>query len=73
MSKETKPVVVTVSDEALKNIEAVAKQLTAKGMHITRVMPLSGVITGSVAAESAAKLGSVSGVTSVEDDLKVQI
>jgi hypothetical protein len=71
--KKAKAVVITIADESLDKIDAVAKQLAAKGLKIADVMPLTGVITGSVTGESMAKLEAVAGVVSVEADQRVQI
>lgn len=73
MKQKAKAVVVTIADGSLGNIDAVARQLTAKGLKITDVMPLTGVITGKVAGDSVARLEAVPGVTSVEDDQQMQI
>jgi hypothetical protein len=73
MKQKAKAVVVTITDESLDEIDAVAKQLTAKGLKIADVMPLTGVITGSVSGDAVARLESVKGVASVEDDQRVQI
>lgn len=72
MSNE-KSVVVTVTDEALKNIKAVAQKLRAKGMKVDRVLPITGVITGSCSEAKKALLGQVTGVNSVEDEAEVQL
>jgi hypothetical protein len=71
--KSGKSVVVTVSDDALETIDSVAKKLAAKGLKVTQVMPLTGVITGSISGKGFGELESIPGVASVEDDLKVQI
>lgn len=73
MKQKAKAVVITIDDGSLDKIDAVAKQLTAKGLKISDVMPLTGVITGSVAGESVARLESVPGVASVEDDQQIRI
>src|SRR5262245_23388374 len=70
---KAKPVVVTVTDEAVKNIEAVADKLAAEGMKVEQVLPVTGVITGSCPAGKKGALRSVKGVHSVEDDVQVQL
>jgi hypothetical protein len=70
---KSKSVIVTVTDTALKNIQAVANQLAAKGMKVGQVLPATGVISGSVPAGKAAALRAVKGVHSVEDEVQVQL
>ena len=66
-------VIITVTDAALGDIQSVADQLTAKGMKVDRVLPVTGVITGSVPAGKKAALSAVRGVNSVEDEVQVQL
>ncbi len=61
-------IIVTVTDEALDRIEAVAEELAAKGMKINRVLPVTGVISGSCPPEKKDELQAVSGVDRVEDE-----
>jgi hypothetical protein len=68
VSRKSQPIVVTVTDEALENIERVAEALSAKGMKVHRVMPHTGVITGSYASSNRSALKKVAGVMSVEDE-----
>ena len=69
MSKaEEKAIVVTVGDEALKDIQSLAEKLTAKGMSVKQVMPITGVIAGSVQAKKMAALKKVKGVLDVGFD-----
>ena len=67
--KEAGPIVVTVSDAKLPDIEAVARQLVAKGMTVERVMPTMGVISGTAATVDVAALRDVDGVQGVEREL----
>ena len=69
----SKSVIVTVTDAALKDIDAVAKQLAAKGMKVDQVLPVTGVISGSCPAGKKATLKAVKGVHSVEDEVQVQL
>jgi hypothetical protein len=46
-TKNMKSVIVTVSDEALNDIDDVAKQLGSTGMKVKQVLQATGVITGS--------------------------
>lgn len=61
-------IIVTVTDEALDRIEAVAEELAAKGMKIARVLPVTGVISGSCPPGKKEELEAVSGVHRVEDE-----
>ena len=58
-SERTTPVIVTVSDERLNDIKEVADQLVARGMRVERVLPVTGVISGSVASFQLAALREV--------------
>jgi hypothetical protein len=62
-------VIVTVADSALGEIQTLASRLKDHGMTVKRVMPVTGVISGSVAASKMATLRGVSGVSSVEEEL----
>ncbi|MBN9521323.1 hypothetical protein J0H58_22850 [bacterium] len=73
MSKAKSPVVVTVTDAALNDIHAVADRLAAAGLAVDRVLPVTGVITGTCPAGKKAALGAVDGVHAVEDDAQVQL
>jgi hypothetical protein len=69
VSKESKSVIVTVSDDALGEIHNLASRLKDHGMTVERVMPVTGVISGSVAASKLGTLREVPGVSSVEEEL----
>ena len=69
MEKGSKSVIVTVADDALGEIQSLANRLRDRGMTIKRVMPVTGVISGSVAASKLPTLRGVSGVVSVEEEL----
>ncbi len=72
MPKKSKPVsnpvIITVTDDMLDKIDEVANQLSAKGMKVDRVMPITGVIAGSSAAGKLSALKDVDGVMSVEEE-----
>jgi hypothetical protein len=68
MPKKYKPIIVTVSDEKLKNIYEVADELAAKGMKVDQVMPVTGVITGSSSSAKMSALKKVDGILSVEEE-----
>jgi hypothetical protein len=65
-------VIVTVADDALASIHELAAELAAKGMKVERVLPVTGVISGSYAADLAG-LGRVKGVESVEEELRAHL
>ena len=73
MPKKTKPIIVTVTDDALNNINELAAQLSAKGMKVDQVMPLTGVISGSAASTKMSDLKKVKGVLSVEEEVTVEL
>ena len=68
-----KAIVVTVDDAAMKDIDGVVSRLTAKGMSVDRVMPITGVITGSCGSAKMSALGSIAGVSSVEEEVGIQL
>ncbi|MDY3560614.1 hypothetical protein R5W23_001859 [Gemmata sp. JC673] len=68
-----KPVVVTVTDAALAGIQGVADRLTAAGMAVDQVLPVTGVITGSCPPGAKSLLRQVDGVHSVEDGASVHL
>lgn len=70
---KAKRVVVTVDDAALSDISKVKRSLTAKGMKVQQVMPITGVIAGSCLPAKVASLRTVKGVSSVEAELSVQL
>ncbi len=69
MSKNSKPIVVTVTDDAVAQIHQLADQLAAEGMEVSRVLPVTGVIGGSIAPSKVPALAKVGGVLSVEDEI----
>jgi hypothetical protein len=68
MASKHTPIIVTVADHAIDKIDEVAKQLGAKGMKVERVLPITGVITGSYLESGLSKLKKVEGVASVEPE-----
>lgn len=69
--KKEKPVIVTVADHALKDIHQLAAQLTDKGMKVNRVLPVTGVISGSYPF-ALSKIKEMEGVQSVEEELNAR-
>lgn len=73
MPKKRKPIIVTVADDALKNIHELAARLVAKGMKVDRVLPTTGIISGSCASTKMGELENVDGVTSVEEEASAEL
>jgi hypothetical protein len=73
LGKKTKSIIVTVTDDALTKIDELAARLTAKGMKVDRVLPATGVITGSAAPTKMSTLKKVDGVMSVEEELTIEL
>ena len=69
--KQKQGLVVTVSSD--HPIHDVARKLKAAGFQVDQVMDAIGVVTGSAAPTSLAKLRKVSGVTDVSADHAVDI
>ena len=71
----TKPrdrVIVTIDDAHRETIQAVAEELQLAGLQVSSVLPVSGIITGEVAAEKLAGLSRIKGVVNVELDGEMQ-
>ncbi|MEX2300273.1 MAG: hypothetical protein WD733_05020 [Bryobacterales bacterium] len=68
MAQKRTPVIVTVSDEGLDHIPELAAELGVKGLKVDRVMPVTGVIAGSISPIKMASLGRTKGVLSVEEE-----
>jgi hypothetical protein len=73
LPKKLQSIIVTVADEALKNINELADELAAKGMKVDRVLPISGVISGSAPSQKLSSLKKVAGVSSVEKELSAEL
>jgi hypothetical protein len=71
--KKRKPIIVTVADDALRNIDELAAKLEAKGMKVDSVLPITGIISGSCASARMSELESVDGVTSVEEEASAEL
>jgi len=61
-------IVVTIEDQYLPEIHAVASALQATGVKVDNILPVSGIITGEVSHLKINDLQKVSGVASVELD-----
>ena len=73
MPKKSQSIIVTVADEAIDKIDELAEKLTAKGMTVDRVMPITGVISGSAPSSKLASLKKVAGVLSVEEEVSAEL
>jgi hypothetical protein len=62
-----------VTDAAVNDIHQAAGRLANKGMKVDRVMPITGVIAGSVAATGMRGLEKLDGVQSVEEEAGVRL
>jgi hypothetical protein len=68
-----KSIIITVSDDALPNIRQLADDLGARGLKVDRVLPVTGVITGSCATSDVCALEEVDGVLSVEEEATARL
>lgn len=73
MARKQTQIVVTLSDEGVQDIDRVAKDLTAKGMTIDRVLRLTGTITGSSASAAVASLKEVKGVSGASTERSAEL
>jgi hypothetical protein len=73
MPNRSKSVIVTVSDAALPNIHQLADKLGARGLKVNRVMPVTGVITGSCTKSKVPALGQIEGVLSIEEEATAEL
>lgn len=67
-SHESSAVIVTISDQYLKNIQTVAAELESAGMKVEKVLKTVGIITGPAPSSIIDTLSNVKGVVSVEPD-----
>ena len=68
-----KSVIVTVGDDALANIHEVAKKLSEGGMLIEQVIPVMGMISGSVELQKLAKLRKIKGILGIDEEVRAQL
>ncbi|MGY1610222.1 MULTISPECIES: hypothetical protein [unclassified Geodermatophilus] len=64
---------VTVDDGHLADLDSVARALRDSGMHVDRVLGTLGLITGEAPVAARPALLAVPGVTSVDEQLRVQL
>jgi hypothetical protein len=73
MSLPLTPFSVTVDDRHLAEVETVAQALRDTGMQVERVLGTVGVITGRAPAAARPALLAVDGVSSVDEQRRVQL
>ena len=73
LPKKSQSIIVTVADEAIDKIDELASQLKSKGMKVDRVMPITGVISGSAPSSKWSSLKKVAGVSSVEEEVSAEL
>ncbi|MEM9274479.1 MAG: hypothetical protein AAGA80_16160 [Cyanobacteria bacterium P01_F01_bin.143] len=71
-SDESSAVIVTISDQYLENIQAVAAELESAGMKVNKVLKTVGIITGSMPSSITDTLSNLEGVVSIEPDRPMQ-
>jgi len=64
---------VSIDDEHLEQISAVAEELSGHGLQVGQVLEGLGVITGEVAEDKQESLRAVAGVESVDPEMDVRI
>ena len=65
-------IVVTIDDQHLPEIQAIASSLQVAGMRVDNVLSVTGIITGEVSQTKINELRVVSGVANVEPDEEMQ-
>jgi len=65
-------IVVTIDDQHLPEIQAIASSLRTAGMRVDNVLSVTGIITGEVSQIRINELRDVSGVADVEPDEEMQ-
>lgn len=73
MGSSLTPFSVTVDDRHLAEVETVAQALRDTGMEVERVLGTVGVITGRAPAAARPALLAVDGVSSVDEQRRVQL
>ena len=65
-------IIVTVDDQHLPDIQAVATALQSAGMKVNNVLSSTGIITGEVSQPKIRELRSIPGVVDVEVDQEMR-
>ena len=66
--EEVEQIVVTVDDQNLPIIQSVVTGLESAGMKVDQVLPVTGIITGTVSQSKLEGLRKVPGVANIEVD-----
>jgi len=69
----SKSITVTVHDDHLDRIDAIADQLRAAGMQVDQVLSSTGIITGEVADTQRQTIAGLPGVAAVENEQEFQL
>ena len=69
----SKSITVTVHDDHLGRIEALADQLRAAGMQVDQVLSSIGIITGEVTDAQRRAIAGLPGVAAVENQQEYQL
>lgn len=65
-------VIITVTDEAMQDMNKIADELGKKGFQVEQVMPMTGVITGSY-EQDLSDLSNMDGVLNAEKEGEVKL
>jgi hypothetical protein len=69
----SKSITVTVHDDHLDRIDALADQLRAAGMQVDQVLSSTGIITGEVTDAQQQAIAELPGVAAVENEQEYQL
>ena len=70
--EEIEQIVVTVDDQNLPIIQSVVTGLESAGMKVDQMLPVTGIITGTVSQSKLEGLRKVPGVANIEVDGEMQ-
>ena len=70
---ETCSAIVVVSDDGLKEIESLAERLRETGFVVKRVLPITGVISGTCSKLAMQAILEMEGVEGVEEELEAKL
>jgi len=73
MAKDEARIIVTVDAKSLKSIKEVAERLASEGMTVFQILPITGLIIGSCEPGIMSALKKLSGVSSVEEEMQIQL
>ena len=72
-TSDLESVIVVVEDDAQPRIQEVAENLKEQGMNVDRVLPFTGVISGSIPRAGIPGLREVTGVMEVEEEAVTEL